>query len=138
MDVLCWILILLQGKPPVIDEHASSQPLDRPPETPRLEVGSSPTPALSDISISQHYAKVAQMVQELRLSMPFTCPWLDPQDIKLVGMWPIGVGDFTDIWEATCDSRKVLLKSYRCRDSSDDAKIAAVCSNRSLCRMVHC
>ena len=121
---------LLRGESSVADEHPLSQPLDRTPETPRLKVGSSHTPSLSGVSPSQHYA---QMAQNLRSSMPFPCRWLDPEDIKLVGEHPIGAGGFANIWKATRNGRKAVLKSYRCSISSDIAEVVAVRSNHTLC-----
>ena len=102
MPFLSRIRTLLRGESSVVGEHASSQPLGRLPEPPPFKVGSTPTPALSRISVSQRYA---QMAQDLRSSIPFTCRWLDPEDIKLVGEYPISAGGFTNIWEATCDGR---------------------------------
>jgi len=135
MPFLSRIRTLLRGESSVVGEDASSQPLDRLPEPPRLKVGSTATPGLSGISVSQRYA---QMAQDLRSSMPFTCHWLDPEDIKLVGECPIDAGGFTNIWEVTCDGRKAVLKSYRCYVSFDIAQVVAVRSNHSLCRAVHC
>ena len=99
----------LSGQPSVVDEHASSQQLDRPPEAPQPEAESSPSPALNDISLSRRHM---QMMTDLRSSMPFACCWLDPEDIKLVDHVPFSRGRFTEIWEATHDGRKVILKAY--------------------------
>ena len=133
MPLLSLVRTLLRGESSVVDEHPSSRPPHCPPETPRLKVGSSPTPALSGISLSQRYA---QMAQDLRPSMSFACRWLDPEDIKLVGEHPISAGGFTNIWEVIHNGRKAVLKSYRCYASSDVTQAVTVRSNLTLCRVV--
>jgi hypothetical protein len=85
MPLCSRIRTLLRPENSVADEHPPPQLLDCQPETPQPEVGSSRTPSLSGVSLSQRYAKMAQ---DLRLSMPFTCRWLDPEDIKLIGKHP--------------------------------------------------
>jgi len=122
----------LRGESSVADEHPLSQPLDCLPEIPRFEVGSSRTSALSGASPSQRYARMAQ---DLRPSIPSTCRWVDPEDIKLVGEHPIGAGGFANIWEVTHNGRKAVLKSYRCYILSDIAQAVAVRPNLALCRM---
>jgi len=129
MPLLSRVRTLLRGESSVVDEYPSSRPPHRLPETPRLKVGSSPTTSLSGVSPSQRYA---QMAQDLRSSMSFTCRWLDPGDIKLVGEHPIGAGGFANIWGVTHNGCKAVLKSYRCYVSSDVAQVVAVRSNHTL------
>ena len=134
MSLFSRIRTSLPGGSSVVDERPSSRPLDRLPETSRLNVGSSPSLPLDGITLSQHYT---QMAQDLRLSMPFTCRWLDQEDVRLVGEHSTSAGLFANIWEATHDGRKVLLKSYRFCSSLDVAQVVAVRSNHALCRPVH-
>ena len=135
MPLLPRVHTPLRGESSIADEHPSSQPLDRLPETPRLKVGSSRTPALSGASPSERYA---QMAQDLRPSMPSTCHWVEPEDIKLVGEHPIGAGGFANIWEVTHNGRKAVLKSYRLYISSDVTQVVAVRSTHTLCRVIRC
>jgi len=135
MPLLSRVRTLLRGESSVADEHPLSQPLHRLLETPRLKVGRSPTTSLSGVSPSQRYA---QMAQDLRSSMSFTCHWLDPEDIKLVGEHPIGAGGFANIWKVSHNGRRAVLKSYRCYVSSDVAQVITVRSNHTLCRVVRC
>jgi len=132
MSLLSRFRTLIRGESSVVDEHSSSQPLHRLPETSRLKVGNSRTPALSGVPPPQRYA---QMAQDLRSSMSFTCRWVDPEDIKLVGEHPVGAGGFANIWEVTHNGRKAVLKSYRCYVSSDVTQVVAVRSNHTLCRV---
>jgi len=137
MPLLPRFRTLLRGEETsVTDEHPLLQPLgDHPPGIPRLKVGGSHnTPALSGISLSKHYAQVAQ---NLRSSMSSTCRWLDPEDIELVGEHPIGAGGSANIWEVIYNGRKVVLKSYRCYVSSNVAQLVAVRSSHTLCQVVH-
>lgn len=68
-----------------------------------------------------------QMAHDLRSSMSLaTCRWLNPEDVGLVGERPIAAGGFANIYEATYDGRKVVLKSYRCYVSFDVAQIISV------------
>ena len=67
-----------------------------------------------------------QVAQLLRSSMPSTCRWLSSEDIKPIGRFPIAAGGFADVWEATHNGRKVILKSYRCYATFDIAQIAKV------------
>ena len=134
MSLLPRVRTLLRGGTSVADELPSSQPLDRLLETPLLKVRSLRTPALSGVSPSRRYA---QMAQDLRYSsMSFTCHWLEPGDIKLVGKHPIGAGGFADILEVTHNGRKAVLKSYRCYVSSDVTQAVAVRSDLTLYRVV--
>ena len=135
MPLLSRVCTLLRGESSVADEHLSSQPLDRLPEIPRLKVGRLRTSTLNGVSPSQHHA---QMAQDLRSSMSFTCCWLDPEDIKPVGEHPIGAGGFANILEVTHNGRKAVLKSYRCYVSSDIAQVVAVRSIQIICRVVRC
>ena len=123
MPLLSRVRTFIRGESSVADERSSSQPLHCLPETPRLKVGNSHTPALSGASPSRCYA---QMAQDLRSSMPSTYRWLDPEDIKLVGKHPIGAGGFANIWEVIHNGRKAVLKSYRYYVSYDVAQVVTV------------
>lgn len=69
-----------------------------------------PASDLSLISLPEHYA---QMFQVLRQIMPSTCRWLSPEGVRLIGSFSVAAGGTADIWEATHDGRKIVLKSYR-------------------------
>jgi hypothetical protein len=73
------------------------------------------------------------MAQELLPSLPPLCCSLGPEDVKLVGEYPVAAGGFADILEATHDGRRVSLKSYRCYKSFDVAQIIVV-RHDCLCR----
>ena len=88
----------------------------------RFEVRS-PTPDSNNTSLSQHYAWV---VQDLRTSVLSACRWLSPEDVDLVSEHPIAAGGFANIHEAKYGGRKVVLKSYRCYESFDVARVVAV------------
>jgi hypothetical protein len=123
MPFLSRLRTLLGGRYLVAGEHPSPQPLDRLPAPPRLEVRGLPTPHTDDTPPSQRYA---QIVQDLRSSLPFASRWLSPEDVEIVGEHPIGAGGFADVWEGTHGGRKVVLKSYRCYTSFDVVQIIAV------------
>ena len=83
------------------------------------------------MSLAQRYA---QMAQNLRSSLsPTTCHWLDPEDVNLIGEYPIAAGGFANIYGATYDGRKVILKSYRCYELFDAARVVAVCCSHNMC-----
>ena len=88
------------------------------------------------LSLSQRYVSIVQVLQP---SLPPTCRWLIPEDINLIGKLPIAAGAFANIYQATCDGRKVVLKSYRPYISLDAAQVVAVGLTyiHNLCR-VHC
>ena len=117
----------------LIDEKSLVQVTIRhqPPPFQAL-VSSSPTSDLNDPALSQRYAHVAR---DLRSSLPSSCRWFEPEDIKLICGGPIAAGGFADIWEATHNGRKVILKSYRCYISFDVARVATVRCNRDLRRV---
>lgn len=98
--------------------------------TTRLEIRSSSTPDLNGMSLSQRYALMAQ---DLRSSLPSTCPWLGSEDVDLISERPISAGGFANLYEATHNDRKVALKSYRCYTSFDIAQVIAVRYNHSMC-----
>ena len=104
--------------------------LHRPPSLPQFEAMNSP-PDSTNISLSQHYA---QMAQDLRSSLPSTCRWFGPGDVNLVSERQIAAGGFADVYEATQGGRKVVLKSYRCYLSFDVTEVIAV-GLFSLCRV---
>lgn len=60
--------------------------------------------------------------------------WLEPEDVKLVSDLPTAAGGSANIYEATHDGPKVVLKSHRCYISFDVAQTVAVHCNRNLCR----
>ena len=74
------------------------------------------------------------MAQDLRSSLSSTCRWLGPE-VNHISKRPVAAGGSADIYEATCDGRKVVLKSRRCYTSSgfDVAQVVTVCCNHSLC-----
>ena len=78
---------------------------------------------------SQRYARLAQ---ERISSLPPPYRWLDPEDVKFIGEHPVAAGGFANVYEATHDGRKVMLKSYRPYMSFDIARVVAVCCNDSL------
>ena len=80
--------------------------------------------------LSQRRTKMAQGLGSL---LPSTCRWLGPENVDLVGEHPIAAGEFTNIYEATHDSRKFILKSYRPYVSFDVAQVVTVCCNHNLC-----
>ena len=91
---------------------------------------SSPTPDPDCVFPSQHYA---QMVQEHLSPLPSPYRWLDLEDVQLVRRHPIAAGGFADIYEATYDGRKVVLKAYRPYISFDVAQVIAVRCDRIMC-----
>ena len=101
----------------------------------QIQVTSSPTSNLNDVALLQRYA---QIVQDLRSSLPSSCCWLGPEDVKLVREGPIEAGGFANIWEAAYNGRRVVLKSYRCYTSFDVAQVAAVRCNYNLRRVTPC
>ncbi|KAF9649159.1 hypothetical protein BDM02DRAFT_3186563 [Thelephora ganbajun] len=123
MPLLFRVCPLLRGESSIVEEHPSPQPLHRLSTPPQLEVGGLPTLDLNGLTLSRHYARMAQ--DSLRSSTSFTCRWLSPEDVKFIGGKPIAAGGFTDIWEATHDSRRVVLKSYRYYVTFDLAQVIA-------------
>lgn len=115
----------------VVQEYPALLSLHHPPSQSRLKVKSLTTPDLDDVHLQWRYA---QMAQDILSSLPFTCPWLGPKDVNPVGEHPIAAGGFTDVYEATYDGRRVILKSYRLYVSFDVAQVIAVCCNHSLCQ----
>lgn len=92
---------------------------------------SSPTPDLDDMVISQPYVEIARSI---RPSLPLGYQWLVPDDVEIVGGFPIAAGGFSDIYEAIYDGCKVALKSYRIYTSFDVTQVVAVSCNRDLCQ----
>jgi len=105
-------------------------PLRHQPPPPQLEDVGSPASYLDDVTLLQRYA---QMARGLRPSLPFTCRWLGPEDVKVICERPIAAGRFSNVFEATYDGRKVILKAFRCYVSFDVAQVAAVCCSYGLC-----
>jgi len=54
----------------------------------------------------------------LRLSLPPSCPWFGPEDLRVIGTRPVDAGGFADLWVGEMDDRKVAVKSYRCYSSA--------------------
>ncbi|KAF9651178.1 kinase-like protein [Thelephora ganbajun] len=122
MPLLSRVCALYRGEPSVIEERPSpglSHHLSSPSQ---LEVGALPTPDLDGVTLPQHYARIAQ--DSLR-SSTFAYRLVGPEDVKLIGGKPMTAGGSADIWEATYDGRKVVLKSYRCYITFDVTQVAA-------------
>ena len=92
----------------------------------RIQLISSPTFDLNDVALLHRYAQVAR---DLRSSLPPSYRWLGPEHVKFICERPVAAGGFADIWEATYNGRKVMLKLYRCYVSFDVAQVAAVRCN---------
>ena len=123
---------LRRGEPSTVEAFPIPQSLYPRPLPPQLETGSLPTPDSDYISLSQHYA---QMAQDLRSSLPPACHWLIPEEVDVVGEHPIAAGGFADIYEGIHNGRKVVLKSFRCYLSFNVAEVVAVRHNYTLCRV---
>lgn len=134
MPLFSRFLAIRRGESPIDGGHSSPQLPHYLPTPSRPGVKSSLTPDLDEASLPQRYG---QLAQGLRSSLPSTCRWLGPEDINLVGGHPIAAGGFADIYEATHDGLKVVLKSYRCYELFDVAQIVAVCCSHrvSPCRV---
>lgn len=124
MSPLSRFRLLRREEPSTVAGNPPLQTLHRLPILSQSDVRSSPTPEPDDTSLLQRYT---QMAQDLRLSLPPTCHWLDPGDIELVSELPIGAGGFADIYEVTHCGRRAVLKSYRFYISFDVARVVAVC-----------
>lgn len=98
-------------------------PLSHPSEPSRSEVRLPPTPHSSHAHLSQSHE---QIVRDLRTSLPSVCPRLGPEEVQLVGKYPMAAGGSADIWEATCGGRKVVLKSYRRHVTVDVVEVITV------------
>jgi len=129
MLILSQLRALLRGKSSVDIGHPPPQPPHYLSRSSQLEVESSPTPDLDDAPSPKSHGQAAQGI---RSSLPSTRRWLGPEDINLVGEHPIAAGGFADIYEATHNGCKVVLKSYRCYESFDIARVIAVPCNHSL------
>jgi len=104
----------------VVLEPPSPRPLHHLLPLPRLEVGSSD---LDDITILYRYFLFAQ---EILSSLPSPTHLLGAEDIRLLVKRPVAAGRFTDIWEATHEGRRVVLKEYRYYRTFDVNQIATV------------
>ena len=129
MPLLSRLRAFYRGGPSVSGGYPAAQPLPRPPPLPQLKARDSPAPDMGDVYPSQRYARLAQ---ERISSLPPPYRWLDPEDVKLIGEHPVAAGGFANVYEATHDGRKVMLKSYRPYMSFDIARVVAVCCNDSL------
>lgn len=76
--------------------------------------------------LSQKYFDLAQ---KLRQSVPSTCTWLEPEELKIIGGHPVAAGGSADIWEACYGGRKVALKSYRCYTQFNSDQVYKVSYN---------
>jgi len=122
-----------RGEAPAVVEDPAPQAFrcpPPPPPPPQLVIRSSSAP--DDVCPLGRYAQIAQGFMS---SLPSTCHRLDPLDVKLTGERPIAAGGFANIWEGTHDSRKIVLKSYRCYVSFDAALAVAVRCDYPLCRV---
>ena len=100
-------------------------PFPRHPPTPlQFEIKGALPSDIHDTALSLHCARIAQ---ELLPPLSSHYPLLNPCDIKLTGQHPIAAGGFVDVWEATYDGRRVVLKSYRCYVSFDVTRTVTVC-----------
>ena len=117
----------------VPQEHPPPQCLHRLAPLPRLDVGSSPTLALDDVTLLNRYFLIAQ---EILSSLQFFTRSLGKDDLRLVGGPPIAAGRFADVRKATHEGRTAALKEYRCYRSFDLNQVATV---RCGCLFrVHC
>ena len=66
----------------------------------------------------------------LRLSVPPSCRWVGPEDLRVVGACPVDAGGFADIWVGEMNDRKVAVKSYRCYSSASCTPIHKVCRSQ--------
>ena len=117
----------------IIGGSLPSQSLHRPSPLPRPEARGPPISVVDGTAVSQRYAQIAR---ELLSSFPSSYPSLNPHGLKLTGRGPVAAGGFADIWEATYESRKVVLKTYRCYVSFDASEVVAV-RRYCLCRVFH-
>jgi len=127
MAPLSRLRALIQGDSSVAWGNSSSQRSHHPSALPSLDDGISSTPDSNEMSHSQCYAQIARGLQT---SLPSTCRWLAPEDVNLLGEQPIAAGGCTDIWGATHDGRKVVVKSYCCSTSSNVAQVVEVRCSR--------
>jgi hypothetical protein len=114
----------VQGVSPVSKSYLYPQAIHRLQRQPQPEVAGSHTLDLDIMTLSQHYA---EMAQTLRPFMPLTCCWLSPEDVKPIGNHPIAAGGYANVWEARYDGRRVVLKSYRCYVTFDVTRVTRVC-----------
>ena len=107
----------------ICDESPVPETIRRQQLPSQIWLISSPTSDLNDVALLQRYAQVAR---NLRSSLPPSYRWLGPEHVKFICERPVAAGGFADIWEATYNGRKVILKLYRCYVSFDVAQVAAV------------
>ena len=118
-----------RGEPSAIGEDSVTLSIHHPLAPPQLGARDSPSPDLNGIFLPR---RRAQMAQNLRLSLPSTCHWLDSEDVDLIGEHPAGAGASANIYEATHGGRRVVLKSYRRCMLSDVTRAVAVGFNPSF------
>jgi len=110
----------------VAGEDRAPQSLRHPVPLPLLqfEAKSSCSPDLDGICLSQRHAQIAQGIL-----LSLLCCRLGPGDVILVSGCPVGGGGFADVYDATHNGRKVVLKSYHRYVSFNIAQVATVCRN---------
>ena len=99
------------------------QTLHRQSPPPQLEVISSPTSDLDDVSILQ---RCAQMAQEHLLSIPSPRLLLSPEDVEIMDEQPVAAGGSADILKGKYGGREVVLKAYRHYRSCDITRVVVV------------
>jgi hypothetical protein len=127
MSFLFQFPALPRAEPSIAEEHA----LPQLPDLLSTTAGDAQNPRTNGLSTSQRHA---QVVQGLRSSLPLADRWLNSGDVKLISRHPIAAGGSADIWEATREGHKVVLKSYRCYERSDVAQVSEVCCDYHLSR----
>ena len=122
----------------VAGEYPAPRSLHPPPSLPlpQLEAKSLLAPDMDDECPSQLYARLAQ---ECVSSLPLPYLWLNPEGIKLADEHPIAAGGVANVYEATHDGRKVVLKSYRPYISFNVSQVVEVRRNNGMyLDTVHC
>ena len=134
MALLSRLRAIRRGEHSAAREQSSPQLPHSLPVLSRLGAGNSPTPDLDGVSSPSR--RFTQLAQDLRISLPSTCHWLEPADVDLIGERPMAAGEFSNIWEGTHDGRKVVLKSHCYATLSDVTQVIEVCWNH--CLLVYC
>lgn len=75
-----------------------------------------------DNSLATDLGTLVNMADQLRRSLPADCLWLGRKDLKVIGTHPVDAGGFADVWAGEMTNRKIVIKSYRCHASTDDAQ----------------
>ena len=61
---------------------------------------------------------------------PGTHGWLNSADVRIADKHPMAAGGFADILEGALDDRDIIVKSYRCYEQFDHARVISVCCRR--------